>query len=203
MDKIDLKKELAEYYNPKKDKFVQVNIKPMKYIMIDGVGNPNTSQDFQDKVGVLFGISYAVKFLSKEIGRDYTVMPLEGLWWADEMSDFIAGGKENWKWTLMIMQPDFINEDTFNTAREKYIKKNPENKIPASEARFEIYAEGDSVQVMYIGAFADEGPTIKKMHEFITGSGYELNGKHHEIYLSDFRKTEPAKLKTIIRQPYK
>jgi hypothetical protein len=142
--------------------------------------------------------------MAKKTGKDYVVMPLEGLWWADDMSvfntEFFEKNKDDWRWTSMIMQPEFITQEMVEEAIEKVKEKDP----PAlAKVRFDVFTEGLSAQIMYFGPYSEEGPTIKRMHDFIEEKGYDLQGKHHEIYLSDPRRTKPEKLKTIIRQPIK
>lgn len=202
MSKIDFKKELKELYGSRKGKYVSVNVPKMKYLMIDGEGNPNTSESFSKSIESLYALSYGIKFISKkEYDNDYVVMPLEGLWYSDDMSVFIKGEKESWKWTLMIMQPDFINEEIFNKALENVKKK--KNIELIDKVEFKEYEEGNCAQILYVGPYSEEHDTIMNLHEFIKNNGHELSGHHHEIYLSDARKTAPEKLKTIIRQPYK
>ena len=132
---------------------------------------------------------------------DYGVLPLEGLWWADDMSKFDVENKGNWKWTSMMMQPEFVENDLFDTAIEQVKKKKDLSAL--SKIRFESFAEGKSVQIMHIGPFSEEGPTIEKVHTYIEENGFKFSGTHHEIYLSDTRKANPEKWKTIIRQPIK
>jgi hypothetical protein len=151
-------------------------------------------------VSTLYAVAYAVKFAAKkQLGSDYTVMPLEGLWWADDMSRFSPDRKEEWLWTVMIMQPDLVTADLVSAAvAEVQAKKDP----PAlSKMRFEPYEEGSAVQILHIGSFATEGATLSRMHDYITANGYELVGKHHEIYLSNPERTAPEKLRTVLRQP--
>jgi hypothetical protein len=198
LKKVDFKKELKELYGcPKKNNLVEVP--EMNYLMIDGKGDPNTSTDFSAAIEALFAVSYTTKFLSKKNGLDYVVMPLEGLWYKDNMEDFLNSSKDDWQWTAMIMQPNHVTEEMIGEAIESVRKK---KKIVAlDKLRFEAYNEGVSAQILYVGPFADEHPTIVKLHEFAESNGYRIDGKHHEIYLSDFRKVDPSKLKTIIRQP--
>lgn len=202
MEKIDFKNELKELYQSSAKEVVRVNVPTMNYLMVDGEGDPNTSQAYSDAVEALFAVSYAVKFMIKKgpMAVDYGVMPLEGLWWADDMSKFSIGDKSNWKWTAMIMQPDFVTKEMVEMAIADVKKK----KDPAalSEVRFEPLLEGKCAQILHIGPFSNEGPTIQKVHEFIDSKGKRI-GKHHEIYLSDIRKADPSKWKTIIRQPMK
>lgn len=171
--------------------------------MLDGQGDPNTSQDYQDAIQAIYSVSYTLKFKLKKgpPPRDYVVMPLEGLWWADDMDDFLLGNKDQWKWTAMLMQPEYVTKEHFLEASEEAGEKKDLPALP--KMRFEEYDEGLSAQIMYIGPFADEGPTIVKLHKFIEDEGHELRGKHHEIYLSDPRRTKPERLRTVIRQPVK
>ncbi|MBI1745314.1 MAG: GyrI-like domain-containing protein [Acidobacteria bacterium] len=203
MKKIDYKKELKHLYNASVKKAEIVDISLMNFLMIDGEGDPNTSQAFQAAVEALFSISYFLKFMIKkgEEGIDYGVMPLEGLWWADDMSQFNSENKANWKWTIMIMQPEYVTEKLCHEAVEQVKKKKVLEAL--SKVRFESFSEGQSVQIMHIGPFSKEGPTIEKLHNFIRENDFKRVGKHHEIYLSDIRKAAPEKWKTIIRQPVK
>lgn len=201
---IDLRKQFKHLYQPSAKKFSTVDVPALQFLMIDGTGNPNTSQDFKDAMEALYGMSYTLKFGVKlgKYGKkkyDYPVMALEGLWWMDDMREFSPERKDDWKWTVMMMQPDIITSDLVEQAcRDLAAKKNP---VALPKVRFETYHEGLSAQIMYIGPFADEGPTIQRLHDFIAESGHQLHGKHHEIYISDPRRTAPEKLKTVIRQP--
>lgn len=200
MSKIDYKEQEKHLYNPSKVEFEIVEVPPMNFLMIAGEGDPNTSQEFQEATQTLYPVSYNLKFKSKrEMGVDYGVLPLEGLWWADDMDDFIAMNKESWSWTLMMRQPDHISKGVVQVAMEEVqAKKDP----PAlAKLRFEPFQEGLSVQIMHIGPYESEGPSIARMHAFIEAEGYQLTGKHHEIYLSDPNRTAPEKIRTILRQP--
>ena len=201
MVKIDCKKELKNLYSSSAEKVEVVEVPQMNFLMIDGEGDPNTSQSFQDAIDVLYPLSYTLKFIIKrgEIGIDYGVLPLEGLWWADDMSSFSVDNKENWKWTLMIMQPELVKKEMVATAIEEVRKKKKPVALPL--VRFESFAEGKVGQIMHFGPFSEEGPTVEKLHSFIKVSGSQRIGKHHEIYLSDIRRAAPEKWKTIIRQP--
>jgi hypothetical protein len=205
MKKLDLKKQWKPLYEGKVDAIVAVDVPPLTYLMVNGEGDPNTSKAFQDAVEALYSLSYTLKFTLKKSPRaiDYGVMPLEGLWWADDPQDFGWAGhqadKSKWKWTAMIAQPEFITKAQVDAAMEEVRKK--KNPAALGKVRFETLTEGPSAQVLYVGPFADEGPTIQRMHDFIHAAGKELRGKHHEIYLSDPRRTAPDKLKTILRQP--
>jgi hypothetical protein len=202
MKKVDLYKEQKELYFPKSILPVEIDVPEFWFLMIDGKGNPNTSKEYQNSVQALFSLSYTIKFMLKK-GKeqiDYKVLPLEGLWWAEDMNDFMTGNKENWLWTMMIRQPEFVTKEHVAMAFEQLKKKKPE--IDYSKVRFEKFKEGTSVQMMYIGPFTDEGPAITKIHEYIKSRGNKVFGKHHEIYLSDIRKADPEKWRTVIRQPY-
>ena len=200
MEKIDYKKELKDLYKPSAKKVDILDVPEMNFIMIDGAGDPNTSQEFQEAVEALFSISYTLKFMVKKgvLGIDYGVLPLEGLWWTDDISQFNIENKDNWKWTLMIMQPEYARE-LFHEAVEQVKRKKNLPALP--KVRFEAFSEGKAAQIMHIGPFSEEGLTVEKVHNFIKESGFNLAGKHHEIYLSDIRKAAPEKWKTIIRQP--
>ena len=202
MAKIDFKKELKQLYNPSAREVTAVDVPAMNFLMIDGEGDPNTSPQYKAAVEALFSVSYALKFMiKKEKGVDYGVMPLEGLWWVDDMTKFSVERKDEWKWRSMIMQPKYVTADYVNVAIDSTRKK--KNLLALSKLRFESFHEGAAVQIMHIGPYSAEGPNIAKMHAFIRSSGHTLSGKHHEIYLNDPRKTESAKLKTILRQPMK
>jgi hypothetical protein len=200
MIKIDFKKELKHLYNPSAKKVETVDVPMMSFLMIDGSGDPNTAQEYKDSVEALFAVSYALKFMvKKEKGVDYGVLPLEGLWWTDDMTQFSVENKDMWKWTSMIMQPEYVTEDLVSKALEQVEKKKNPPALP--KIKFESFHEGLSAQIMHIGPYSAEGPTIERLHNFIKENGYELKGKHHEIYLSDPRRSAPERMKTVIRQP--
>jgi hypothetical protein len=199
-EKLDLKKTLKSLYGTSAKDVVAVEVGAFNYLMIDGAGDPNTSPAYAAAVEALFSVAYTAKFLVKKgpLALDYSVMPLEGLWWADDMRAFTANDKSQWLWTMMILQPDCVTADLINTAIAQVKRKKP---LPAvDQLRFERFEEGKCAQVLHIGPFADEGPTIARLHGFIEARS-ALRGKHHEIYLSDIRRADPAKWKTLIRQP--
>ncbi|MGD0941787.1 MAG: GyrI-like domain-containing protein [Terracidiphilus sp.] len=201
MKKLDLKKQWKELYGAKAGVIAAVDVPPLHYLMVDGEGDPNTSKAFKEAIEALYSLSYTLKFTLKKSPRaiDYGVMPLEGLWWADDPQVFYEAKKSAWKWTAMILQPDVIGQAEIDAAFDEVRKK--KNLAALERARFEALTEGQSAQVLYLGPFAEEAPTIQRMHDFIHTAGKELRGKHHEIYLSDPRRTAPEKLKTILRQP--
>jgi hypothetical protein len=200
MEKIDFKKQLKHLYSPS-DKNVEIVEAPqMNFLMVDGEGDPNTSQSFSDAIEALYPVSYTLKFMVKkgQLAIDYGVLPIEALWWSDDMSAFSTGNKDAWKWTLMIMQPEFITREMVKEAKEQVARKKP---VSLPLVRFETFKEGKAAQTMHIGHFSEEGPTIEKVHLFIEENGSRKVGKHHEIYLSDLRRTAPEKWKIIVRQP--
>lgn len=202
MEKIDFKKELAELYRPKKGNIAMIDVPEMNFLKIDGVGAPG-SEAFTQAIEALFTVSYTLKFMVKKGSeqKDYGVMPLEGLWWADDMASFSVENKADWKWTLMIMQPNLVSPGMVSSAIDQVkTKKNPA-ALPL--INFESRIEGLAVQTLHIGPFTEEGPVVEGLHRFISECGKTLAGKHHEIYLSDFRRAAPEKLRTIIRQPMK
>ena len=200
MLKIDLKKELKHLYRPSAKAVVQVEVPAFRFLMIDGEGDPNTSREYAQAVEALFSVSYTAKFMLKRSPQaiDYGVMPLEGLWWADDMSTFVTNDRANWKWTMMIMQPHFVGAELIQAAIADVQRK--KGIAAVTSLRLEGFEEGLCAQVLHIGPFTEEGPTIRRVHDFIEATS-ELSGKHHEIYLSDIRRGDPAKWKTIIRQP--
>lgn len=202
MTKIDYKKELQHLYKPSAKQVEVVDVPTMNFLRIDGAGDPNTSETFKHAIEALFSVSYTLKFMIKksDLALDYGVLPLEGLWWADDMTQFSINDKSNWLWTVQIMQPACITADLVQQAMTQVQKKKSLPALP--RLRFEAFTEGPSVHIMHHGPFADEEPNIDRLHQWIKTHGFRLAGKHHEIYLNDFTKTAPDKLKTILRQPY-
>ncbi len=201
MLKIDLKKTFKSHYAPPKDKWVEINVPPQQYLMVDGAGSPGEAPEYFRAVEWLYSLSYPLKFMSKkELERDYTVMPLEGIWWAEDMDAFTQPGRrDEWQWTLMILQPDWITLDMLNRAIQKTLEKR-DDKPPS--LRLEKFHEGRCLQKLHVGPFADEAPVLAQLHhELMPSLGFTFNGNHHEIYLSDPRKSPPEKLRTILRQP--
>jgi len=203
MDKIDYRKALKQFYTAKVGKPTVVHVPAMNFIMIDGMGDPNTSQEYMDAIQTLYPVAFTIKFTSKiAYGNDFSVMPLEGLWWTEDMASFSAENKSSWLWTAMIMQPDVVTQDIYRQAAAQVREKKTCKSL--DKLRFAPYDEGRAAQVLYIGPYANEGPTIQELHNFIKEQGGTLDGSkhHHEIYLGDPRRTAPEKLKTIIRQPF-
>jgi hypothetical protein len=202
-EKIDFKRELDCYRAPR-GRFRVVDVPDLRYLMIDGHGDPNTEPAYVEAIEALYPLAYRLKFASKRAGRDYVVMPLEGLWWADDMSAFTsARDKSRWDWTLMIMVPDWIDEAMVAEAVEA-IAAEPAKEPPRrlSEVRLATLSEGRCVQTLHVGPYDDEADVLARLHdEFLPDNGLRPTGKHHEIYLSDARKVAPEKLRTILRQP--
>jgi hypothetical protein len=201
MVKIDFKKTL-DYYKGKHHELRVIDVPKMQYLMLDGKGDPNTSKEFADAIHALFPIAYKIKFASKiSLKKDFVVMPLEGLWWADDMSAFAsARDKSKWNWTLMIMQPDWITKAMFDVAVAKVLEK--DSPISLHKVRFETLSEGKCVQTLHIGSFDDEAEILAEMHrKYIPEKKLKMAQKHHEIYFSDFRKVAPSKWRTLLRQP--
>jgi hypothetical protein len=199
MDKIDFKKQFKELYGAKAKPAI-VDVPMLNFAMVDGEGDPNTAPAFPQAVEALYAISYTIKFMLKKAGEfpDWTVPPLEGLWWVGGEDAFDFSVKDNWKWTLMIMQPKFVTRKIFNDGLELAKKK---KELPALwNMRLEKWKEGKGAQILHVGPYSAEQPTIAALHTFIQAEGFVPSGKHHEIYLGDPRKTAPEKLKTILRQ---
>ena len=202
MTKTDFKKSLKHLYAPSSKDFQVINVPAMNYLMVDGKGNPNTAQAYKDALETLYAVAYKLKFMSKAQQKDYVVPPLEGLWWADDMNSFITNNKDAWQWTMMIMTPDWITRDMLTEALR--IVKTSKDPPALEKLRLETLTEGTSVQIMHIGSYADEAPTLARLHKhWMPENGYQPTGKHHEIYISDPRKTPAEKLKTVLRQPIK
>lgn len=202
MPKLDFTQQLKHLYRPSAKDFMVVEVPPLQYVMIDGHGDPNTAQEYTDALEALYAASYRVKFISKDdLAKDYVVPPLEGLWWADDMDAFTASrDKRNWDWTMMIMLPDWVPADIFERAMREVDQKKKLSSL--HKLRLESYHEGLAVQIMHIGSYDDEAPTLARLHkEWLPQQGYVENGRHHEIYLSDPRRVAAAKLKTVLRQP--
>ncbi|MFC7245087.1 GyrI-like domain-containing protein [Catellatospora aurea] len=203
MDKYDVKKARRELYAPPAKDFVVVDVPELKYLAVDGHGDPNSSPAYAEAVEALFTTAYTLKFASKKtLDRDFVVGPLEGLWRADDPRSFVIRDKQAWSWTMLISQPDWITEDMVRAAVVEAAKKKDNPALAG--LRLISLTEGKSVQILHIGSYDDEAPTLDRLHHrYLPDNGLTFNGDHHEIYLSDARRTEPAKLKTILRQPVK
>ncbi|MFD7449581.1 GyrI-like domain-containing protein [Kitasatospora sp. NPDC059827] len=201
MDNYDVKKERPGLYSAGRRKFEVIDVPRMRFLMADGHGNPNTSPEYAEVVTALYTTSYAVRAVAKqELGRIHTVGPLEGLWSSKDLEVFRTREKDAWDWTLMIVQPDWITPRIVDAALERVHRTKDLSAVKL--VRFEEFTEGPSVQVLHVGPYDEEGPTIARMHdEFVPAQGLTLRGRHHEIYLSDARRAHPSRLRTILRQP--
>ncbi len=200
-DKVDFKKTL-DSYRATAGTFRVLDVPEMQYLMVDGHGDPNVSPAYVEAIESLYPLAYKLKFASKNnLGRDYVVPPLEGLWWADDMNSFTtARDKSRWHWTLMLMVPDWIDRALFDATVEKVGAMKPPPRL--DDVRLEALTEGRCVQTLHLGSFDEEAEVLAELHDrFVPSQGLRLAGKHHEIYFSDFRKVAPAKLRTILRQP--
>jgi len=202
MAAINYIKELSAFYSQPKGKISLVRLPAFNYLMIDGICSPNDNPEYSEAVAALYAVAYKLKFSVKKgfMGIDYKVMPLEGLWWADEMSQFTLENRENWLWTMMIMQPEFVTQDMVTESVEEVKQKKDPPKL--EKVRFENYKEGLCMQIFHLGPYGEgERDTIAKLHDRIEEDGYRRVGKHHEIYFNSPLRTAPENLKTIIRQP--
>ena len=200
--KTDFKKQIKTYTAPRAGKFEVVTVPAMQFLMIDGHGDPNTTKAYENAVTTIYPVAYKLKFLSKgALDRDYAVMPLEALWWSEEMDSFTtARDKSRWDWTLMNMVPDWITIDHIDVVRESIERK---GGAPALDVlRLETLDEGLAMQTLHIGPYEQEAAALDAMHHrFIPAQSLQMTGKHHEVYLSDPRRTAAEKLRTILRQP--
>ena len=197
---LDLKRDLKTLYSPSARDFEIVEVPSMRFLMVDGTGNPNTTPAYQDAISALYAVAFTLKFaIKRELGIVYPVMPLEGLWWTGERGYLDIERIDAWQWTMMIMQPEQVTNTLFAAAMDQARVKHDSPAL--ARLRFDSYHEGLSVQILYFGPYKDEAPTIVRMHTYIEENGYEPAGKHHEIYLGDLRRSAPERLKTVLRQP--
>jgi hypothetical protein len=198
--KVDLKAERKDLYAPPRGRFVEVDVPQMTFLAVDGQGDPNTGAEYRHAVEAVFSLSYAVKFLSKRaLGRDYVVLPLEGLWSAEDMTAFARRAKAEWSWTMLVRQPDWVDSALLDEARDG-LRSRPLPALPLVEPR--TSTEGRCVQTLHVGSYDDEGPVLRALHEdHLPAHGLVPTGRHHEIYLNDPRRTVPVKLRTVLRQP--
>ena len=200
-EKLDFKKSFTTLYAPKNSEFELIEVPSIRFLSINGTGSPE-SKVFSVSIQALYATAYPLKFISKAAtGQDYAIPPLEALWWADDYSAFALNDRKVWKWTLLSAIPGWVTEEHFTAAVAKAVTKGNER---ANQIEIREEAEGLSYQALYTGPFSGEGKVLAKLHdEVMPANGYTFNGLHHEIYLSDMRRTDPLKLKTILRQPVK
>jgi hypothetical protein len=201
MEKVDLKKTFKDFYKVSASDVVYLEVPAIRFLMIEGAGAP-TESAYPEAVQALYSLAFTMKFSAKKDGYDYTVMPLEGLWWADDMAAFTEGRKSEWQWTAMIATPEFVTQKRLDEGR-KTVREKKGDLPRLDEIRLREFEEGPAAQITHLGSYDSEGPTIAKLHGWIVNNSYELRGKHHEIYLNDPARTVPEKVKTIIRQPVK
>lgn len=201
MSPYDPKRELEQPYAPKNRVWELVDVPAQQFLAVDGVGNPNTAAEYASAVEALYAVAYTLKFACKRgEGRDFVVAPLEGLWWADDYEAFTIRAKDTWHWTMLISQPEWITKDMVENAKQAALAK---KKLPRiADLRHHTLQEGRCAQVLHIGSYDDEAPLLAELHQhYLRANGLREAGLHHEIYLSDPRKTDSAKLKTVLRQP--
>jgi hypothetical protein len=204
MAKKDLSKEMQALYFPPSKAPITVMVPRMRFLMVDGKGDPNTCKDFQEAIMSLYSLSYTMKFMVKYGPKkiEHVVMPLEALWWTDKGTDFFSAEKKTWNWTAMIAQPDHVDKGFVAKARKELVRKKKE--VPGMDKlRLDEFEEGLSAEIMHIGPYSAERPTIELLHKYIADSGHKLRGKHHEIYMSDPRRTDQKNLRTVLRHPMK
>ncbi|WBB59073.1 GyrI-like domain-containing protein [Streptomyces sp. WMMC500] len=202
--KYDVKRVLKECYAPKNTDWALVDVPAQRFVAVDGRGDPNTSADYTHAVEALYSVAYTIKFASKRtLGRDFVVGPLEGLWWADRPEVFVTRDKAAWQWRMLISLPEWITDEFVEEARATALAKKGVDALPALPAlRVETLHEGTSAQLLHVGPYDDEGPALARLHdEYLAANGLRMTGHHHEVYLSDPRRTRPEKLKTVLRQP--
>jgi hypothetical protein len=201
MAKLDLKREHKDLYAASANDVAVVEVPPLSYLMVNGSGDPNSNADYVAAIEALFSLSYALKFAIKKgpVGLDYVVMPLEGQWWVEDLKDFSYTERSGWRWTAMILQPSAVTADLVAEQSAAVAKKKNPAALPL--VRFAELVEGPSAQILHLGPFSEEPPTIERLHAEIAARGLRPVGKHHEIYLSDVSRTAPEKLRTILRQP--
>lgn len=206
MDQLDFKKSFKHLFSAPNSKAVLIDVPECQHLMVDGAGDPNNNPSFERAMQTLYGILYSLK-MGWKFGKseqpqgyvDFTVAPPEALWWMADGGDFDMSRKQDWRWTQMIMTPDFVSKKMVDAAAEELRRK--KGKDAVAPYRLERWKEGWCVQITHLGPYEAEAPTIEKMHSFAREQGYTLHGKHHEIYLNDPRRTAPEKIKTILRQP--
>lgn len=204
MPPLDIVKLYKPLYAPSAKHPAIVEVPELAFLMVDGRGDPGNSEAFEAAMQALFSAAYTLKFSLKKTDpeRDFKVAPVEGLWWGDDPTPTLADlqrDRDSWNWTLMIAMPDAVTADDVATALEAAARK---KDLPAAPLlRLERFEEGLAAQIMHVGPYSEEAPTIERLHEWVAAEGYELRGRHHEIYMGDPRRTAPERLKTVLRHP--
>jgi hypothetical protein len=199
--KVDLRRQLGDLYRAHAEPTL-VEVPPMRFLMIDGHGDPNGSATFEEAVRALYTVSYALKFRARGMdhGIEYAVMPLEGLWWIPNARVWDFDDKSDWDWTLMIMQPEVVTEDLVREVLAETAAKK-KDLAALDRIRFEGFDEGTAAQALHVGPYSAERATLERLFAFVRTAGYVPTGKHHEIYLSDPGRTAPERMRTIVRHP--
>ena len=193
-------KEIQHLYFPTSREPLLVDVPEMNYLMVGGSGDPNTSQEFHDAVEALYGLAYTIKFGARSPGiRHAPVMPLEGQFWTVRGKRMPPADRRDWRWTLMLRVPDLLGRDDFKAASRRLRER--KNPAALGRVRLKRWKEGTAVETLYVGPYSGETTAIQALHEFARDNGYRLSGRHHEIYLSNPRRTRPERLKTVVRQP--
>ena len=206
MDKLDFKKTDRAFYSGKPGRWDRLRLPAMSFLALDGQGDPN-GPGFAAAIAALYPMAYGVKFACKAVGQDFVVPPLEALWWADDMAAFSANDRANWQWRVMIRMPEAVDATLLEAVRGDVLAKQARKKDGAApellaQTRLELLEEGEVLQTLFVGAYADEAPVLADLHaRILPEAGLEPAGHHHEIYLSDPRRVAPGKLRTILRQP--
>lgn len=201
MPKIDLKKVLKTLYTASAKKAALIEVPKLKFLVIDGAGDPNGNPQFQDAMEALYGVAYTLKF-SLKLGPkklDFAMMPPEALWWTDGPVPFDKADRASWKWTLMIVQPEFVTATMVREAKKKVKAKKASARV--DDVWLKSLREGPVVQILHVGPYSEEQPSIEKLQALASENGYTFTGRHHEIYFSDPRRTKPERLRTILRRP--
>lgn len=199
--KVDLRRTLPAY-RARRGEFRFLDLPPTRYVMTNGFGDPNTSAEYAAALAAVYPVAYAVKAASRrDLGRDHVVPPLEALWWARDMAAFTsARDKGRWRWTVMLMVPDWVPDGLVHDAVAAVALRKPEAAV--DRVRLETLSEGRCVQTLHVGPYDAESDVLAEMHDrVIPGAGLQMTGRHHEIYLSDPRRAAPERLRTILRQP--
>jgi hypothetical protein len=197
---VDLRRELAAVYSAGPAPAF-VDVPELSFLMIDGHGDPNSAPAYAAAVQALYSLAYPIRFAltRRPDAVDARVSPLEGQWWTPDMTTFSTDAKSEWNWTLLIAVPEQVTDAVVEDARDAAVRKHPD--APVARVRLARFAEGRCAQVLHVGPYSAEGPTVAALHAFIAANGCALTGRHHEIYLGDPRRAAPEKLRTILRQP--